>query len=145
GGPDKPGAIALNLVKGAFRFATGNAAKQAYSITTPTAALGVRGTTLNIASTSAKTVVDLVERAVVVCTRRASQTQCTELTYPGQEAVVTVTQIAVSQTGSSGSGAAGGFGFGPAAPSPGQAPAPAPSPGSPGPGGGPGSARGGTS
>src|SRR4028119_1040648 len=34
----------LSAAKGAFRFFSGNSAKSAYSITTPTAILGVRGT-----------------------------------------------------------------------------------------------------
>ena len=51
-GPSQPGAIAVNLVKGALRFATGDADKKAYVISTPTAALGVRGTVLKIVAAS---------------------------------------------------------------------------------------------
>ena len=91
-GPSRPGRIALNFAKGALLFATGNAAKEAYSITTPTAALGVRGTVLKITSTASKTVVDLVEGAVHVCMRSATNRRCVDLTRPGQEAVVTVTK-----------------------------------------------------
>jgi hypothetical protein len=36
--------ISINAVRGAFRFFTGNSRKDAYSITTPTATIGVRGT-----------------------------------------------------------------------------------------------------
>ncbi|HVY19873.1 MAG TPA: FecR domain-containing protein [Bauldia sp.] len=35
--------ISINAVKGAFRFITGKSPKDAYSITTPTATIGVRG------------------------------------------------------------------------------------------------------
>ena len=35
--------ISINAVRGAFRFITGNSPKDAYSITTPTATIGVRG------------------------------------------------------------------------------------------------------
>ena len=35
--------ISINAVRGAFRFFTGNSPKDAYSITTPTATIGVRG------------------------------------------------------------------------------------------------------
>jgi len=35
--------ISINAVRGAFRFITGNSAKDAYSITTPTATIAVRG------------------------------------------------------------------------------------------------------
>ena len=47
--PDKTaGAIVLNLVKGGFRFITGNAAKPVYVIRTPTAAVTVRGTIFDV-------------------------------------------------------------------------------------------------
>jgi hypothetical protein len=35
--------ISINVVRGAFRFITGNSPKDAYSIKTPTATIGVRG------------------------------------------------------------------------------------------------------
>jgi hypothetical protein len=41
--------ISINVVKGALRFFTGNSRKDAYKITTPTAAIGVRGTQFDIA------------------------------------------------------------------------------------------------
>ncbi len=40
--------ISINVVKGAFRFITGNSPKDAYTITTPTATIGVRGTEFDI-------------------------------------------------------------------------------------------------
>ena len=40
--------ISINAVKGAFRFFTGTSPKDAYSITTPTATIGVRGTQFDI-------------------------------------------------------------------------------------------------
>lgn len=42
------GEIAVSLVKGAFRFVTGNAAKKDYRIRTPNAAISVRGTVFDI-------------------------------------------------------------------------------------------------
>jgi hypothetical protein len=96
-GPERPGAITLNLAKGAFRFVTGDAKKQAYSIITPTASIGVRGTILKIASSASKTIVDLLEGAAVVCNRPPAKRRCVELTWPNQEAVVTVTQVAVGE------------------------------------------------
>ncbi len=36
--------VTMNATKGAFRFITGTSAKQAYTINTPTATIGVRGT-----------------------------------------------------------------------------------------------------
>ena len=47
-GPKQPGTIALNFTKGTLRFVTGDASKRAYTILTPTAAIGVRGTILRI-------------------------------------------------------------------------------------------------
>jgi len=41
--------ISINAVRGAFRFFTGTSRKDAYSITTPTATIGVRGTQFDIA------------------------------------------------------------------------------------------------
>jgi hypothetical protein len=92
-GPSQPGAIAVNLVKGALRFATGDADKKAYLIATPTAALGVRGTVLKIVSNPSKTFVVLDEGGAVVCTRTAPKKHCLQLTDPGQGVVVTATEI----------------------------------------------------
>jgi hypothetical protein len=92
-GPSQPGAIAVNLVKGALRFATGDADKKAYLIATPTAAMGVRGTVLKIVSNSARTLVVLDEGGAVVCTRTAPRKRCLQLTDPGQGVVVTATEI----------------------------------------------------
>ena len=52
--------VAFGLAKGVFRFTTGSLDKRAYTITTPTAAIGVRGTVLDIAVRSADTRVTLV-------------------------------------------------------------------------------------
>jgi len=93
-GPSQPGAIAVNLVKGALRFATGDADKKAYVISTPTAALGVRGTVLKIVAASpSKTFVVLDEGGALVCTRGAAKKHCLPLTEPGQGVVVTATEI----------------------------------------------------
>ena len=43
-GKGKAQQVALNAVRGAFRFITGDSRKSAYQITTPTATIGVRGT-----------------------------------------------------------------------------------------------------
>jgi hypothetical protein len=93
-GPSQPGAIAVNLVKGALRFATGDADKKAYVISTPTAALGVRGTVLKIVAASpTKTFVVLDEGGALVCTRGGLKKHCLSLTEPGQGVEVTTTQI----------------------------------------------------
>ena len=62
-------AMAVNLAKGVFRFTTGVLDKKAYSITTPTASIGVRGTVLDIGVATKRTRVTLVEGAAFVCPR----------------------------------------------------------------------------
>src|SRR5271167_1104642 len=63
--------MTVNLAKGVFRFTTGVLDKKAYEITTPTAAIGVRGTVLDIAVQGPDTRVTLVEGQALVCPRRA--------------------------------------------------------------------------
>jgi ferric-dicitrate binding protein FerR (iron transport regulator) len=78
--------IAIRLTTGAFRFVTGHSEKAAYKITTAVATIGVRGTILDILSQRRKTTVVLQEGASRVC---AIGGQCTELTHPGDTAVIT--------------------------------------------------------
>jgi hypothetical protein len=80
--------IAIKLATGAFRFVTGNSEKAAYKITTSVATIGVRGTVLDILSQRGKTTVVLQEGASRVC---AIGGACTELTHPGDTAVITST------------------------------------------------------
>ncbi len=61
--------VAVGLAKGLFRFTTGTLDKKAYTITTPTAAIGVRGTVLDI-DVRADTRVTLVVGRALVCPRR---------------------------------------------------------------------------
>jgi len=74
------------LTTGAFRFVTGHSEKTAYKINTSVATIGVRGTILDILSQRGKTTVVLQEGASRVC---AIGGQCTELTQPGDTAVIT--------------------------------------------------------
>ncbi len=63
------GAIVLDLVRGAFRFMTGIAAKPAYVIRTPTASITVRGTIFDVyVQASGMTWLLLIEGAIEVCT-----------------------------------------------------------------------------
>jgi hypothetical protein len=59
--------VAVKLTKGLFRFTTGALDKNAYSVTTPTAAIGVRGTILDIGVTGRTTKVTLREGRAIVC------------------------------------------------------------------------------
>jgi hypothetical protein len=62
--------MTVNLAKGIFRFTTGALDKRAYKISTPTAAIGVRGTVLDISVLNPSTRVTLVEGQALVCPRR---------------------------------------------------------------------------
>ena len=77
--------IAVKLTTGAFRFVTGNSEKAAYTIATPIATIGVRGTVLDILVLPGKTTVVLQEGASRVC---AIGGGCIELTHPGETAVI---------------------------------------------------------
>lgn len=66
--------MAVNLAKGVFRFTTGKLDKNAYIISTPNAAIGVRGTVLDIRVQSAQSRVTLVEGQALVCPRRPGVT-----------------------------------------------------------------------
>jgi hypothetical protein len=81
--------IAIRLTAGAFRFVTGHSEKAAYKIQTSVATIGVRGTVLDILSQRGKTTVVLQEGASHVCTTSGSQ--CTELTQPGDTAIINST------------------------------------------------------
>jgi hypothetical protein len=45
---NRAGNFSINAVRGAFRFITGNSPKNAYSIITPTATIGMRGTQFDL-------------------------------------------------------------------------------------------------
>jgi len=93
-------AMAVKLAKGVFRFSTGVLRKDAYSITTPTAAIGVRGTVLDISVQGNLTRVTLVEGHALVCPikkgttfeqqarncdkRHSKHCDCAALETPGQ-------------------------------------------------------------
>jgi hypothetical protein len=80
--------VAIRLTTGAFRFVTGHSPKAAYRITTPLATIGVRGTTLDILSQRARSVIVLQDGAATVCTLSF---QCIQLTQPGDTAIITST------------------------------------------------------
>jgi hypothetical protein len=115
-GPKQRGTIALNMTKGTLRFITGDANKRAYTIFTPTAAIGVRGTILRIQVTPTETKVINEEGVAIVCHRNGNATVeqlrkrhcskaqrangscgCEELLAPNQQATVSQSQIAVTE------------------------------------------------
>ncbi|WP_298957589.1 FecR family protein [uncultured Methylobacterium sp.] len=84
------GKVALNLLKGTYRFVTGDLDKKAYEIKTPVATIGVRGTVFDVWTTGTRSVITLVEGEIRVCTRQASPQACLTLDQPGSVVVVTV-------------------------------------------------------
>ena len=75
--------VTVNLAKGVFRFTTGGLDKKAYTINTPTAAIGVRGTILDI-KVAGQTRVTLVEGQAIVCPRKRNKTLEQQLRECGQ-------------------------------------------------------------
>jgi hypothetical protein len=88
----------LQLVKGAFRFTTGNSDKRAYEINTGVATIGVRGTVVDILSQAGRTIAVLQEGVVLACSKSY---QCTTLSHPGETAIITATS-ATKQNGGQG-------------------------------------------
>jgi ferric-dicitrate binding protein FerR (iron transport regulator) len=91
--------ITIRLTSGAFRFVTGHSDKSAYKIQTQVATIGVRGTVLDILSQRGKTTAVLRDNgASRVCTLTF---QCTDLTKPGDTAIITFTggKYTIQKTG----------------------------------------------
>lgn len=64
--------ISLNVLKGAFRFVTGDNDKRAYRIDTPSASIGVRGTVFDLyVHNDRETLILLLEGTIGVCSRTA--------------------------------------------------------------------------
>lgn len=61
--------VSLNAVRGAFRFITGDSRKDAYTITTPTATIGVRGTMLDVSILPTATKVAVFDGEADTCKR----------------------------------------------------------------------------
>lgn len=99
--------ISINAVKGAFRFITGNSSKDAYSITTPTSTIGVRGTEFDVSveNTTGVTRVVNFEGIAIVCRRDASgqvvdpQRDCKRLEDPCTLTISRPRQDVVRYTG----------------------------------------------
>ncbi len=105
--------MTVNLVRGIFRFTTGALDKRAYEVSTPTAAIGVRGTVLDIDSRTRESRVTLVEGQALVCPRRPGVTfaqqvqrcsgggrcECVVLNQAGQTALVKKSASGAIQAG----------------------------------------------
>jgi FecR protein len=101
--PSQPSeGLGVTLAKGVFRFTTGSLKKSAYTVTTPTAVIGVRGTVFDTDVTAHRTRVTLREGGALVCPRKkgisfeeqarrcekghSSHCDCADLTVVGQTA-----------------------------------------------------------
>lgn len=82
--------FSINAVQGTFRFITGASAKNVYSIKTPSATIGVRGTEFDFAVDENGTHVGLWGGALRLCTTGTPR-RCTEVS--GQCSVVIVTPV----------------------------------------------------
>lgn len=79
------GQVVVNAVQGSFRFVTGAQNPNNYSIKTPVATLGIRGTVIDLLVQNGQTVVLLVEGAVSI---RTTNGQTYQLTKPGTAFVI---------------------------------------------------------
>ncbi|KQQ12024.1 hypothetical protein ASF53_15270 [Methylobacterium sp. Leaf123] len=103
------GKVALNLLKGTYRFVTGDLDKKAYEIKTPVATIGVRGTVFDVWTTGARSVITLVDGEVRVCTRQASPQACLTLDQPGSVVIVTAGGVTPARPGSATRFSFGGY------------------------------------
>ena len=87
--------ISINAVKGAFRFITGNSPKDAYSITTPTATIGVRGTEFDftVDNTGGATRVMQYEGVTHICKRLPDGTITKECIDQHETCGVTIVEL----------------------------------------------------
>ncbi len=84
--PDRnSGRVVVRASRGIFRFVTGSQPSRDYTVETPVATIGVRGTVFDLLVRSDRTVVVLVEGAVVV---RAHGGPTVTLTVPGTAVTV---------------------------------------------------------
>ncbi|WP_436643885.1 FecR family protein [Microbaculum sp. FT89] len=87
GGGEGNGRVVLNVLKGAFRFITGENDKDAYRIDTPSATIGVLGTVFDLyVYDEDETLLLLLEGEVEICSRTSpgSMGGCKSLSEPNQ-------------------------------------------------------------
>jgi len=84
----KAKAVVLRLTTGAFRFATGSSPKNAYKVSTPNAAIGVRGTEFDVGLGETVSRVTIFEGAMRICPPHRPQKYCKIISKPGETAVV---------------------------------------------------------
>ena len=122
-GAKQPGTVSFSITNGTLRFITGDANKRAYTIWTPTAAIGARGASLRLKATPTETQIINEEGTAIVCLRKGNERAsveelrkpctgreeeailtdgksrscpCTTLLLPSAQATVTASAIAVA-------------------------------------------------
>lgn len=71
--------MTINAVRGAFRFISGSSRKQSYSINTPTATIGVRGTAFDVSVVDDVTYLALFDGGVRMCRKSGPEPRCANL------------------------------------------------------------------
>jgi hypothetical protein len=66
------GSVILGVTQGAFRFISGNAPPETYTIRTPTATIGLRGTIFNGFVDGVLTVIELIKGKLYICPAQGS-------------------------------------------------------------------------
>jgi hypothetical protein len=103
----RSGAMTIRAMTGAFRFVSGSAPKGSYTIETPVASVGIRGSIIHIVIQGRWLWVSVTEGSAIVCIGANS---CVTLDKPGTYAVTNGAQTSPPQSkndsacGSSGSG-----------------------------------------
>jgi opacity protein-like surface antigen len=77
----------VSVGRGAFRWSSGNSAPRAYEVRTPTAVIGVRGTSFDLVVEALREVLVLREGVIRACLIATGR--CLTLTIPGQAAIIT--------------------------------------------------------
>ncbi len=88
--------VAVSTARGAFRFATGVSDSRAYTISTPVATLGVRGTRFGFDVSGGRLRVSVTQGAVEVCPRGGGACQLAE---PGRDVTVSNRRASTTQPG----------------------------------------------
>ena len=79
-GPSRAGTFAIGALRGSFRFITGVSAKNAYSIATPTATIGVRGTAFDgYVGKDGTTTLIMWHGTVRICDKGEPRRRCTDI------------------------------------------------------------------
>ena len=72
-GAKQPGTVSFSITNGTLRFIPGDANKRAYTILTPTAAIGARGASLRLKATPTETRIINEEGTAIVCLRSGNE------------------------------------------------------------------------